>query len=138
MTDDRNMEIYRQRYETFRHLDKMRWQMLQILVAIGTATTLILRSTSDSGSLAWWFFMFLGAGLVVLAIAMHKINQGLRKNGEALKAKGEVIGDTKIPDVSNQWASIAHWLMLGTLLLGVVLLVYGTYAAHSLHFRSLS
>ena len=115
--NNETLEVYRQRYETFRHFDKLRWQMLQILVAIGTATTLILRSTS--GPLGWWFFMFSGAGLVVLSIAMHKINQGLRKNGETLKAKGEAIGDTEIPEVSNQWCSIAHWLMLGTLLLGL-------------------
>ena len=36
MAEQENIEIYRQRYETFRHLDKLRWQMLQILVAIGS------------------------------------------------------------------------------------------------------
>ena len=29
-------EVYRQRYETFRHLDRLRWQMLQIAVGIGS------------------------------------------------------------------------------------------------------
>ncbi|MCY3996752.1 MAG: hypothetical protein OXF07_11460 [Rhodobacter sp.] len=47
-----DLEIYRQRYETFRHLDRLRLQMLQILVAVGTATTLVLKATS--GPPEWW------------------------------------------------------------------------------------
>jgi len=117
------MEIYRQRYETFRHLDKLRWQMLQILVAIGTATTLILRSTS--GTPEWWFFMFLGLGLLVLAFAMHKINRGLQENGKVLRETGRAVGDNAIPDVSSQWRSAAHWLMFGTASLGAGLLAWG-------------
>ncbi len=123
--NEKNLEVYRQRYETFRHLDKLRWQMLQILVAIGTATTLILRSTS--GPLGWWFFVFLGLALLVLAFAMHKINHGLRKNGKVLKIKGEAVGDTEIPNVSNTIKSISHLLVLIVMSSGVVLLAYGLY-----------
>ena len=47
MTDE-NLEIYRQRYETYRHFDKLRWQMLQILVAIASATALLLRYTTGT------------------------------------------------------------------------------------------
>ena len=56
---EENIEIYRQRYETFRHFDKLRWQMLQILVAVASATALLLRSTTDP--IEWWFFCLLGA-----------------------------------------------------------------------------
>jgi len=130
MTDNEAVEVYRQRYETFRHLDKLRWQMLQILVAIGTATTLILRSTS--GPLAWWFFVLLGGALLVLAFAMHKINQGIRGNGKVLQKTGKVVGDDAIPDVSNPWRSVAHWLTIGTGTVGVVLLIYGVDVGHNL------
>jgi hypothetical protein len=40
-----DLEIYKQRYETYRHLDKLRWQILQIVVAVGSAAVLTLRAT---------------------------------------------------------------------------------------------
>ncbi len=127
MTDNEAMEIYRQRYETFRHLDKLRWQMLQILVAIGTATTLILRCTS--GTLEFWSFTILGMALLVLAFAMYKINKGIRGNGKALQKTGKMVGDGDIPDVSNEWHSAGHWLMIGTGTVGVILLIKGLLLA---------
>ena len=30
------LEIYKQRYDTYRHLDKLRWQMFQIAVGSGS------------------------------------------------------------------------------------------------------
>ncbi|MCY4008033.1 MAG: hypothetical protein OXE84_14615 [Rhodobacteraceae bacterium] len=116
------VEIYRQRYETFRHLDKLRWQMLQLLIAIGSATAIGLRFTK--GTPEWWFCLLLGVALVLLAIVMHRISTGIRKNGRVLKTVGKAVGDTEIPDVSNSMKSIAHWLMLAVAIVGTLLIVF--------------
>ena len=37
------LEIYRQRYETYRHLDRLRWLMLQIVVGAGSLILVFAR-----------------------------------------------------------------------------------------------
>ena len=117
---DNYIEIYRQRYETFRHLDKLRWQMLQILVAIVSATALFLRFTTDS--MEWWGYFLLGLALVVLGFILNKINIGIRNNGAVLKNVAEAIGDSGIPDVSNRWKSVAHWITVFVFISGLFLI----------------
>ena len=119
MTDE-NIEIYRQRYETFRHFDKLRWQMLQILVAIASATALLLRYTA--GTLEWWFFCLLGTSLLIIGFVMIRIGHGIRANNKVLKKAAKAIGDKRIPTVSNPWKSVAHWISVLVMVLGAVLL----------------
>ena len=45
MATNEELEIYKQRYETFRYLDRLRWQMLQIAVIVGS---LILASGTEN------------------------------------------------------------------------------------------
>lgn len=120
-------EIYSQRYETFRHLDKLRWQMLQLLIAVASATALVLRSTS--GQVEWWFFALLGFALLVLAFVMFKIGTGIRWNTIELKAAAEAIGDHGIPETANKWKSVAHWLAIFVAVLGAGLLLTGILGA---------
>jgi len=47
---------------------------------------------------------------------------------------GRAVGDNAVPDVSSQWHSIAHWLMLGTAFLGVVLLTWGIVRFSPQHY----
>ena len=119
MTDE-NLEIYRQRYETFRHLDKLRWQMLQILVAIASATALLLRYTT--GNIEWWFFYLLGASLIIVGFVMIRIGDGIRANAIVLKKAAEAIGDNGIPLISSRWKSVAHWISVSVMVLGAFLL----------------
>lgn len=119
---DENLEIYRQRYETFRHFDKLRWQMLQILVAIASATALLLRYTT--GTLEWWFFCLLGISLLIIGFVMIRIGDGIRANNKVLKKVAEAIDDNGIPIVSNPWKSIAHWISVLVMALGALL--FGT------------
>jgi len=123
-----NTVIYTQRYETFRHLDKLRWQMLQLLIAIASATALVLRSTS--GDIEWWFYLLLGFALAILAVVMLRIGSGVRKNAVALKEAAEAIGDNGIPDVSNKWKSIAHWIAILVMGLGGVFIVTSIITAN--------
>ena len=116
---DKNLEIYRQRYETYRHFDKLRWQMLQILVAIASATALLLRYTT--GTLEWWFFCLLGMSLLIIGLVMIRISDGIRANNKVLKKAAEAIGDNGVP-VSNPWKSVAHWISVLVMVLGTFLL----------------
>lgn len=120
--NDENIEIYRQRYETFRHFDKLRWQMLQILVAVASATALLLRSTT--GSIEWWFYCLLGMALLIIGFVMIRIGSGIRANSSILKNAAAAIGDDGMPDVSNQWKSVAHWIAISVMILGASL--FGT------------
>lgn len=116
-----SIEIYRQRYETFRHLDKLRWQMLQILVAIISAAAIFVRLNPYTTE--WLFFFLLGMALLVLGIVSFKINSGIRANGVVLKKVAESIGDSKIPDISNPWISVSSWIASLIVILGLVLIV---------------
>ncbi|WP_217354183.1 hypothetical protein [Ruegeria arenilitoris] len=120
-----SVDIYNQRYETFRHLDKLRWQMLQLLIAIASATALVLRSTT--GEIEWWFYFLLGASLMTLSFVMLRIGSGIRKNAVELKTAADAIGDHGMPDVSNEWKSIAHWIAV--LVMGLGAFLVGTSAS---------
>lgn len=115
-------EVYNQRYETYRHLDKLRWQMLQILIAIASATALVLRSTS--GGVEWWFYFLIGFSLLSVSFVMLRIGSGIRANSIVLKAAGEAVGDDGIPDVSNKWNSVAHWIAIAVMVLGLFLVLF--------------
>jgi len=120
-----NIEIYRQRYETFRHLDKLRWQMLQILVAIVSASAIFVRLNPHI--IEWLFFLLLGLALLVLGIVLFKINNGIRTNGTVLRKVAESIGDNEIPDISNPWISVFSWIAILIVILGLVLIVISVY-----------
>ena len=53
MATPEQIEIYKQRYDTFRHLDRLRWQIFQIAIGVGTLTLAFAR---DSGKPDWWVF----------------------------------------------------------------------------------
>jgi hypothetical protein len=57
MDKDAALEIYKQRYEVWRHFDKLRWQLVQLLVAIFSASALVVRATE--GAIEWWFTLAL-------------------------------------------------------------------------------
>lgn len=115
------LEIYKQRYETFRHLDKLFWQMLQIAAA---ATSVVLAfGNKDLNNPEWWIIIAVGAILTVLGIAMLKIDHGKRGNGRVLNWVGNKIGDTKIPGQRSKWCSASYWTALSVTGLGLACLI---------------
>lgn len=115
---DKNIEIYRQRFETFRHLDRLRWQMLQILIGVGSVSALVMRASPDVTE--WWFFAVIGLVLLLLSFVMNKINQGIRMNSIALRDVAEKIDDFSIPDVSRKWTTSSHWIAVFVFLAGAL------------------
>ncbi len=130
MTDENKIEIYRQRYETFRYFDKLRWQMIQILVAIFSATALIMRLTE--GALQWWFYFAIGISLVLLSWVMHKVNEGLKDNSLVLSKAAQAIGDHDIPDVSKKLKSVSHWIVIIVGIVGALMVLWSIWLAKPL------
>ncbi len=115
------IEIYRQRYETFRHLDKIRWQMLQIAVA--TSSVVLVFGRGDAVKPGWWVWVAIGAIFLILGLAMTKINSGAENNGEILRKFGHAIGDTKIPRNLSKYRSVSFWIATMMIVVGLVCLV---------------
>lgn len=123
--EEKDLEVYKQRYETFRHLDRLRWQMLQLVIAIASAFGLITRFTSNE--FEWWIYTLLGSALLAIGWAMHAVGEGIRRNNVVLKSKGAIIGDQDIPDISNKWTAVSHWIAWGIIGIGIVFMAISAF-----------
>jgi hypothetical protein len=105
---DHKIEIYNQRYETFRHLDALRWQKVNVVVALIGAVAALpsVERLAESP----WSYVLLGFAFALTAFAMHRINNGYRANGKVLIEIGALVGDEKIPDVTK--SRIGAYLVL--------------------------
>jgi len=83
--------IYEQRYETYRHLDKLRWFIFQIAISV-IAGILVLKNPGQENNI-----FAIGLVLFSSGILMAKINYGIDKNNIVLQDVGEKIGDDSIP-----------------------------------------
>jgi hypothetical protein len=122
------LEVYRQKYENFRHLDNLRWGTLTIAVAALGATLAYMAEkpgTTATGllflvlwmfeSFCWWF--------------LYRVTVNHRKNHFALVKAGSLIGDKSIPPQTEYLSSAAFWAMA---LLGAVAAVAATFAVWNL------
>lgn len=91
-----NIEIYRQKYENFRHFDKLRWQMPGIALAIGAGVVAVSARPKVPLLLITLMLILMGSGTCVCAYAMHRIRERLEENRKALIEVGELIGDNCI------------------------------------------
>ena len=69
MATNEELEVYKQRYETYRHLDKLRWQMLQIAVAVGLLV--LAFGKGDSIGPDWWTLAVVGVLLLIFGFVME-------------------------------------------------------------------
>ncbi|MGI9346950.1 MAG: hypothetical protein ACR2PV_03050 [Gammaproteobacteria bacterium] len=137
MSDDENetlenaRTIYRQRYETFRHLDRMRWflygQIAVVSSAGGVSIFLRFSNVSTSTPLHGLFaimIVLIGVVLVLSGIAMRRVAYGLHKNSVVLQKFGEKIGDSDIPITKTSPWSIAWWIQYAAILAGGALIAF--------------
>lgn len=122
-TKEEYLEIYRQRYETFRHLDRMRWAGLQYVIGVMAATAVVAQSTS--GTLPSGVLALVGIALALLSLFMFKVTDGLIENQKVLSKAAKEIGDASIPDVSNRFGALSFWIPLLILVCGVAIGVWG-------------
>jgi len=130
MNDENSREVYRQRYETFRHFDKLRWQMFQLLAAVASTSALVLR-VSD-GDIQWWFYLLLGVSLGLIALASDRISSGIRANNKVLARTAKLVGDDGIPEMVLFWKSLSHWIWKLVWLAGGLLILKSLF----LYWRS--
>ncbi len=114
------VEIYKQRYETYRHLDRLRWQMLQIAVGAGS---LILAFAGGGSEPDWWVFAAVGTLLIILGSVMLRIGHGINMNSKVLSKAASAVGDIGIPPTSNRWKSVSFWVACILIALGSVCVV---------------
>ena len=123
VTQTDHAEIYRQRYETWRYLDRMKWQMVQILVAIVSASAVYTNLADFPRRPGFW--VLLGLALILISWAIYRISSGIRANQRVLRRAAEAVGDTGIPEVRSRWRSVSHYIMLLGLGSGMVSTVSG-------------
>ncbi len=91
---ENNIEIYKQRYETYRYLDKLFWQMFQIAIGSIAVVAAILKIGDTSFTIPIALISFLW---VFIGGAMLRQRDGIRTNHVALKKAADSIGDNDIP-----------------------------------------
>lgn len=112
-----SLEVYKERYATFRHLDKLRWQMLQIAVAAGSA--ILAFGTNNATQPGWWALIAVGVLLMILGFAKIRIGDGIRCNNKVLNKFGKDIGDQEIPVTQSRWKSFSFWIAVGMVIVGI-------------------
>ena len=121
MATTEQLEIYKQRYDTYRHLDKLRWQMFQI--AIGSGSVVFAFGRGESSEPDWWVLAIIGFLLVIFGLVMERIRNGISMNGMVLEKVGKIVGDADIPPVSRWWKSVSFWISAFLMTLGILSLV---------------
>ena len=117
MPTKEELEIYKQRYETYRHFDKLRWQMLQIAVGAGSV---VLAFGGGSSGPDWWVLAVVGLLLVIFGFVMERIRHGILMNGTVLKKVGELVGDVDIPPTTAWWKNSSFWIASAIVALGLL------------------
>ncbi len=123
------LEVYRQRYETYRHLDRIRWQMLQIAIAVGALVVTFGGRGADGPE--WWVIGGAGWLLCTLAVVMLRINGGITKNQQELAKAAVKTGDAGIPPIADWWKRSSFWVAASVFALGAVCLVLAIVSARS-------
>lgn len=126
MATNEELEIYKQRYETFRYLDRLRWQILQIAVVI---CALILGFGKNGTDPEPWVFVAVGVLLTIFGATMLKIRRGINMNNQVLQKAAIQVGDTEIPPISKWWKSIGCWIPLVFIFLGVICILIAIFPA---------
>lgn len=112
--------IYEQRYETYRHLDKLRWFIFQIAISV-IAGILVLKNPEQE-------YNIFAIGLVLFSsgILMAKINNGIDKNNTVLQNVGVKIGDDSIPtpNKNGKYKSVSWLIAYSLILIGTGILLY--------------
>lgn len=127
MATNEEIEIYRQRYETYRHLDKLRWQMLQISVAV--APLVLAFSVRNDQPPPVWSWIAIGIFLLITGWVMERMRTGLNNNSAVLRKYSEILGDADQPTLNEWKTSSAFWTAFGLRLIGIGSIIYGIVKA---------
>jgi hypothetical protein len=125
--EERALERYRQRYETWRHLDRVRYQIIQFAIAALAAFALFVQGTN--GSIHPLALISLSLIFFFLSKVLSKVNDGIAVNGSALRDYGLEVGDERIPVVSDRKSSIFYYTEWALLFCSALVFFWGVVAA---------
>jgi len=114
------LEIYRQKYENFRHFDRLRWQSPGVGLATGSAVLALAREAD--GLPAWWALVIFGGLSILIYFVMFRIRKGLEKNRDALDFVARILGDDSVPPTMLRFGA-SWWFARFMFTLGVLSLV---------------
>ena len=115
------LEVYRQKYEVFRHFDSLRWQIPTF--TLGAGSLLLALAVGKDKQPAWWSFFVFGLLCLFSSFAVFRVRKGIEKNHDALDAAAKYIGDTTIPTPPKHGAT--WWLSVMLMLFGLALILAG-------------
>jgi hypothetical protein len=116
------LEIYRQKYEIFRHFDRLRWQLPTIALPAGGA---VLGLASDEvGWPVWWALLLFGFMSGLVGFAIFRIRIGIHRNHDCLLKIAPQIGDYSVLKL-KKCCGATWWFALFMVTLGVTSTVLG-------------
>ena len=113
-----DIEIYKQKYENFRHFDKLRWQAPALALAITAGVFTFLARTDLHSWVVALLLIFLAITIWLCAFLMKRINLRIEQNRDALAAVAKRIGDDAIPESMKHGASDLFALFLRVVAVG--------------------
>ncbi len=116
------LEIYVQRYETFRHLDSMRYQVQNISILLGSL--FLGYAANEGGDYPPLIGIVAGLILISFGFTMRRITDGIIGNSKVLYEFGQKVGDSNLPIASNDWKTANFWTSTITIVVGVSLAVW--------------
>jgi phosphatidylglycerophosphate synthase len=117
-----DLEIYKQKYEVFRHFDNLRWHVPTICISAGSIL-LAFASKKDQTS-AWWAFVIFGFLSLFSAFSIYRVRKGIHQNHGALVTIAKKIGDTNIPTLKKKGGA-TWWLSIILLIIGIAAIIAG-------------
>ena len=115
------IEIYKQKYENFRHFDKLRWGAVPLTFA---AAGLFSISRDAQGNPTWWVLIVFGVFALITAWSMRRVNLGIEMNRRVLQEVATMLGDNSVPPAPLRFG--ASTLFYGTLFaMGLLAILVG-------------
>ncbi|MBT4732492.1 hypothetical protein HOB87_11060 [Candidatus Woesearchaeota archaeon] len=114
-------EVYSQRYQTYRYLDRLKWTMMQIGV---TTSSVIFIVSGDNSNIGWITYFGTGFILLFTSLSMFRIMSGIIKNSKMLNIAGQNIGDSFLPVLSKDKKTISFFISSIMLVAGIFLIIY--------------
>lgn len=118
-----NLEIYKQRFDTWRHLDKLRWQYLQFLIAICSGLFWIWHNGRNDA--VDWVIPVVGVILVAWSAGASRINFIILENDKALRDFGCRVGDGDVQAISKDGFTVIKIVPCFLLISGVTFFILG-------------
>ena len=122
MATKEELEVYRQRCESYRFHYKLEWQFLQVGVAIGLVT---LGLGEQAFNPQWWQFIIGGGVFLGFSYAMQRVARAITDSRPSFVCYARLVGDDRVQEIGSWQKSAAVWGRIILHSTGVILIVCG-------------